>query len=104
MAAALTVRYNYQHIKHWRLNFTCLVVAYANDSCDKTCPKGHAVCINSLGVPDLSNKDKCYVTKDMATTHTCNSATGKVQLEARISKETVSKNNPDLALERCVAF
>lgn len=65
------------------------VMAYANDSCDKICPKGHAVCINSLGVPDLSNKDKCYVTKDMATTHTCNSATGKVQLEARISKDLI---------------
>ena len=49
------------------------------------------MCIDELGLPDLSNTEKCYVTKDMATTHTCNSATGKVQLEARISKEMVLK-------------
>ena len=67
------------------------VVVYANDPCNKNCPKGHAVCIDALGLPDMSNVDKCYVTKDMATTHTCNSATGKVQLEARISKEMVLK-------------
>ena len=65
------------------------VSVLAGETCDKECPAGHSVCIDELGLEDLTNTENCYVTKEMATTHTCNSATGKVQLEARISKESV---------------
>ena len=64
-------------------------MAFGSNECDKRCPRGHSVCINELGLPDLSNKDRCYVTKDMATVHSCNAPTGKVQMEARIKKEWV---------------